>query len=123
MTITGHCHCGRNAFTIDADLPDTLTACTCSICAPRGALYAYFRADQFRIVRADSDAVYRWHSNPVDNHFCPICACSLYSDSPAFGTDGGWDRVTRRIGVNARLFDDFDTQRCLVREIGDVRLW
>ncbi|MEO8375464.1 MAG: hypothetical protein ABI471_09575 [Sphingomonas bacterium] len=38
MTLTAHCHCGRNAFEIDGELPETLTRCTCSFCSKRGHL-------------------------------------------------------------------------------------
>ncbi len=30
MSITGSCHCGVIAFTIDGDIPASLTRCTCS---------------------------------------------------------------------------------------------
>ena len=54
------------------------------------------------------DAIYRWNTKLVAHHFCPECGCATFSDSPAFERDGSWDKSTRRIGVNARLFDNFD---------------
>ena len=42
MTVNGSCHCGKVAFEINAEIPEALTRCTCSFCAKRGTLYAYF---------------------------------------------------------------------------------
>ena len=42
------------------------------------------------------------------HHFCPECGCGTFTDTPAFEPDGSWDQTTRRISVNARLFDEFD---------------
>lgn len=123
MTLTGHCHCQRNAFEIAGELPEKLTRCTCSFCSRRGPLYAYYRPDQFRVTEATSDAIYRWQTKRVAHHFCSACGCSLYSDSPAFEPDGKWDGKTRRIGVNARLFDDFEAADWPVTVIDAKNLW
>jgi hypothetical protein len=53
---------------------------------------------------------------------CP-CGCATYSDSPAFERNGNWDGHTRRIGVNARLFDDFDAAAAPVEVIDGKNLW
>lgn len=107
MTITGSCHCGKSAFRIEADMPPTLTRCTCSFCAKRGALWAYFEPSQFHLTSpASDDATYRWKTKLVAHHFCPDCGCGTFTDTPAYAPDGSWDQCTRRISVNARLFDD-----------------
>lgn len=109
MTIMGSCHCGKTAFRIEAEIPAQLTRCTCSFCAKRGALLAYFEPAQFHLIAdAAEDAVYRWQTKQVGHHFCSHCGCATFRDSPAFEPDGKWDGWSRRIGVNARLFDDFD---------------
>ena len=123
MTLTAHCHCGRTAFEINGELPEKLTRCTCSFCSKRGHLYAYFKPDQLTVTQADSDAVYRWNSKKVANHFCSACGCDLYADTPAFETDGSWDGKTRKIAVNARLFDDFDAADWPVTVIDGTNLW
>lgn len=123
MTLKGHCHCGRNAFQIDGDLPEKLIRCTCSFCAKRGQLYAYYEPEKFKATEATSDAIYRWQTKLVAHHFCSACGCSLYSDSPAFEPDGKWDGKTRRIGVNARLFDDFEAADWPVTVIDGKNLW
>jgi hypothetical protein len=123
VTLIAHCHCGRTAFEIDGELPEKLTRCTCSFCSKRGHLYAYFAPDQLTVTQADSDAVYRWNSKKVANHFCSACGCDLYADSPAFETDGSWDGKTRKICVNARLFDDFEAADWPVTVIDGKNLW
>jgi hypothetical protein len=124
MPLTGSCHCGNTRFTIDAELPSQLVRCTCSFCSKRGTLYAYFEPAQFHPVTSESnDAVYRWKSKLVAHHFCPTCGCGTYGDSPAFQRDGGWDGKTRRVGVNARLIDDFDAATASVTVIDGKHLW
>ena len=123
MAITGHCHCGRNAFEAAGELPEKLKRCTCSFCSKRGLLYAYYGPDQFKVTEGTSDAVYRWQTKQVAHHFCSACGCSLYADSPAFELDGKWDGTTRRIGVNARLFDDFEAADWPVTVIDGKNLW
>ena len=124
MSITGSCHCGATAFRVDIEIPAQLTRCTCSFCAKRGALLAYCAPAQFHLTRpAADDAVYRWQTRQVAHHFCTHCGCATYSDSPAFETDGTWDGRTRRIGVNARLFDDFDAALAPIAVIDGKHLW
>jgi hypothetical protein len=124
MTITGSCHCGKTAFRIDAEIPAELTRCTCSFCAKRGALLAYYELGQFALtVLPADDAVYRWQTKQVAHHFCAHCGCATFSDSPAFEPDGKWDGKTRRIGVDARLFDGFDAALAPVSVIDGKHLW
>lgn len=124
MPITGSCHCGQITFRIDGEIPAALTRCTCSFCAKRGALLAYYPPAQFHVTcAAIDDAVYRWNTKLVAHHFCARCGCATYSDSPAFEPDGSWDKQTRRIGVNARLFDNFDAAEARVEVIDGKNLW
>lgn len=124
MAITGSCHCGKTSFSIEGELPDALTRCTCSFCASRGALLAYYTPDQFKaVVSAADDGIYRWQTKMVAHHFCNTCGCATYSDSPDFKPDGQWDGHTRRIGVNARLFAGFDAAEAKVTVIDGKNLW
>jgi hypothetical protein len=59
----------------------------------------------------------------VAHNFCSVCGCGTYVDSPAFRPDGSWDGVTRRIRVNARLFNDFDAATAPVKVIDGKNLW
>ena len=124
MPITGSCHCGKTAFEIDGAMPAKLTRCTCSFCAKRGTLYAYCEPAKFRLTTPSADvATYRWQTRKVAHNFCATCGCGTYSDSPAFKPDGSWDGTTRRIGVNARLFDDFAAAQARIVVIDGKHLW
>jgi hypothetical protein len=124
MSITGSCHCGKTAFEIDGEIPLKLTRCTCSFCSKRGTLYAYYKPAQFNLTTPATDiATYRWQTKKVAHNFCATCGCGTFSDSPAFKPDGSWDGKTRRIGVNARLIDDFDAAIAPVDVIDGKNLW
>ena len=122
--IKAQCHCGNIAFEIDGEMPEKLTRCTCSFCAKRGALLAYFRPDQIETHKAGgAGRTYRWNTGLVEHHFCGTCGCATFSDSPDFQPDGSWDKVTRRIGVNARLFEGYDAATAPVEVIDGKNLW
>lgn len=124
MTIHASCHCGACTFEIDGELPERVTRCTCSFCSKRGALVAYYAPDAFRPTgSSESDGIYRWNTRLVAHHFCADCGIAMYSDSPAFERDGSWDGSTRRIGMNTRLFDDFDADALPVDVIDGRHLW
>ena len=122
--LKGSCHCGKTAFTVQASLPEKLTRCTCSFCSKRGALHAYFEPEQFTLSTPEKDrSVYRWNSKTANHYFCGECGCGTYSDTPAYGRDGSWDGKSRRISVNARLFDNFDAATYPVTVIDGKNLW
>jgi hypothetical protein len=124
MPITARCHCGDIALTIEGEIPPKLTRCTCSLCARRGGLYAYYKPEQFHVTAVPaSDSIYRWNTMQVAHHFCGRCGCLAYMDSPDYQRDGSWDGKTRRIGVNARLFDGFDAAEAPVEVIDGRNLW
>ena len=86
MTINGSCHCGKTQFEV-TEAPASVTTCTCSLCAKRGALWAYYRPAQFRLTSAPEDvATYQWGSRTVKHHFCASCGCGTYSESPDWST-------------------------------------
>lgn len=124
MTITASCHCGKNTFRVEGEIPEQLTRCTCSFCVKSGPLRAYYAPEQFHVTSStDGDAIYRWQSKMVAHHFCAGCGVYTYSDSPAFEMDGKWDGVTRSIGLNARLIDNFDAAEAPVTVIDGKNLW
>ena len=56
------------------------------------------------------------------HHFCVHCGCATFGDSPAFEPDGKWGS-TCWIGVDARLFDDFDAALSSIAVIHGKHLW
>ena len=70
MPIRGSCHCGHTQFEV-SEAPPGVTRCTCSLCAKRGALWAYYTPAQFRLTSPPEDvATYRWGSRTVKHQFC-----------------------------------------------------
>ncbi|HKD68145.1 MAG TPA: GFA family protein [Candidatus Binataceae bacterium] len=109
MIIKGSCHCGATQFEV-TEAPASVTRCTCSLCSKRGALWAYYKPDQFRVTTSrEQVGTYQWRTKTVQHHFCLTCGCGTYSESPDWST-GKADFDNPRIGVNARLLDDFDIE-------------
>jgi hypothetical protein len=122
MPVKGGCHCKATQFVV-SEAPESVTAYTCSFCAKRGALHACYTPAQFKLITArDQAATYQWRSFTVQHHHCAICGCPTCSESPDFSS-GKPDFDNPRIGVNARLFDDFDLAAVPVTTIDGKNLW
>jgi hypothetical protein len=100
MTVRGSCHCGETQFEV-SEAPASLTRCTCSLCAKRGALWGYYTPAQFRLTTpTENVATYRWGSRTVKHHFCASCGCGTYSESPDWSTSPiSIIRATARVGA------------------------
>jgi hypothetical protein len=120
MTVKGSCHCGATKFEIAA-APENVTRCTCSLCSKRGALWAYYKPADVKVT-STQDTVYLWRTKTVKHHFCPVCGCTTYSESPDW-SQGEPDFENPRVGINARLFDDFDLDTVPVVTIDGKNLW
>ena len=96
--ITGSCHCGTVHWQFDG-LPDSATACNCTICRRYGTLWAYDYVDE-RIRVYGPTTAYIWGAKTTGFHFCPTCGCVAY-----------WRELEplksskTRIAVNLRLAD------------------
>ncbi|HEX7760078.1 MAG TPA: GFA family protein [Caulobacteraceae bacterium] len=116
MTLNASCHCGATQFTVETP-PEQVASCNCSFCSKRGALWAYYSPAQFKLTTArDRVSTYQWGSYTVQHHYCGVCGCGTYSESPDWST-GKPDFTNPRIGVNARLFDDFALEAVPVRHM------
>jgi hypothetical protein len=122
MTIRGSCHCGGTAFEVSA-APENVTRCTCSFCSKRGSLWAYYTPSQFTLATPETSiSTYRWGSKTVKHHFCGICGCGTFTETPDWST-GEPDFDNPKVSVNARLFDDFDLDAVEVVVIDGKNLW
>lgn len=122
MTLKASCHCGATQLEA-AEPPQTVTSCSCSICAKRGALWAYYRPDQVKLVTArDRVSTYQWGSYMMHLHFCGICGCSTYNEGPSWKGDGP-DFDNPKLSINARLFDDFDLEAVPVIKLNGKDDW
>jgi hypothetical protein len=122
MPLKGSCHCGATQFEVP-EAPTSVTRCTCSFCSKRGALHAYYKPAQFKLTTSrDRVSTYQWKTYTVAHHYCAICGCGTYSESPDFST-GKPDFANMKVGVNARLFDDFDLEKVKVEVMDGKNLW
>lgn len=122
MTIRGSCHCGKTKFEVNA-APESLTACTCSYCSKTGGLWAYYPPEALTLKTPEADrALYKWNTRMIDHFFCDACGCSTYGVSPEF-VDMKPHPTRKKLGVNARLFDDFDIGQVPVTVIDGKNLW
>jgi hypothetical protein len=109
MSVQGSCHCGAVRFEAP-EAPTRVFACNCSICARRGALHAYYPADQFTLLTPpEALATYQWGRRLGSHCHCPVCGCPAFVKGPRF-RDGKPDFERMMVGVNARLLDGFDPE-------------
>ena len=79
MAIKGSCHCQATKFEL-VEAPATVTACTCSFCSKRGALWAYYLPDDVTFTSTDHRGTYQWGSRTIKHHFCAVCGCGTYTE-------------------------------------------
>jgi hypothetical protein len=89
------CDCGAVRMEI-AEPPGKLNDCQCSWCQRLGALWAYYKRDQVRLVcEPDATSVYLRGRRRLEFHRCKVCGLTTH-----------WvnvDARQARLGVNARL--------------------
>lgn len=132
MPITGSCHCGATKFEVDFT-PQTATRCNCSFCTKRGALWAYFEPDQFRLTTPIRNAAQYSPTTPENRHyFCSTCGCTTFSDNPDYSSfaEGDWeaaetsfDPAKRRISINLWALDDFDVEALPIEHVDGRNQW
>jgi hypothetical protein len=122
MAVKASCHCGGTQFEVIAE-PDIVTRCTCSFCSKRGALWAYYKPESFKLLTPlENVATYQWRSRTIKHHHCPVCGCGTYTESPDFST-GKPDFDNPKIGINARLLDDFELDAVPIEVLDGKNLW
>jgi hypothetical protein len=125
--IDGSCHCGAVRWRFDG-MPESATACNCTVCRRYGVLWAYDFENE-RIAVSGPTQIYI-RGKAIEFHFCPACGCVAYWRGLQADREG-----RRRIAVNLRLtepepvakipidrFDGLDTFEDLPRDgrcVGD----
>jgi hypothetical protein len=93
--IEGSCHCGAVRWSF-AGIPESATACNCTVCRRYGVLWAYdFENEGIKVSGATKAYV---RGRAIEFHFCPDCGCVAYWRGLTPEKDG-----RRRIAVNLRL--------------------
>jgi hypothetical protein len=119
--IEGSCHCGAVRWSFDG-VPESATACNCTVCRRYGVLWAYDYENEGIRVSGPTKAYVR--GKALEFHFCPNCGCVVCWRALATDESG-----RRRIAVNLRLtepgpiaalpidhFDGLDTFEDLPRD-------
>jgi hypothetical protein len=101
MKYQGSCHCGRIAFTLDAEVGEAID-CNCSMCRRRGALLAAFPRSALTLTTAESDLhTYQFNKHLIHHHFCAHCGVSPFSE----GSNRNGDKT---VMVNLRCLPEVD---------------
>jgi hypothetical protein len=115
MPVRGSCHCGRIAFTLDAE-PTEAIECNCSICRRRGSVLAAFAPGQFRLETPRDDiAVYTFNKHVIRHQFCKTCGCAPFAE----GTGPGGEAM---VVVNLRCADNLDLSAIKIMQFDGASL-
>ena len=97
--LTGTCHCGNLTWSFDG-MPESTTACNCTLCRRYGVLWAYdYEGERIRVSGRSTSYTRKDTTKPaLEILFCPVCGCVMCWRGLAPGPDG-----RRRIAVNLRL--------------------
>lgn len=80
MAFEGSCHCGKVAYTVDAEPPQQAMACNCSHCSRKGFLLAFFPAAQFTLERGEGDLKsYLFYKHAIEHQFCTTCGTQAFA--------------------------------------------
>jgi hypothetical protein len=89
------CDCGAVRLEV-AEAPEQVNDCQCAWCQRLGALWAYYRKDQVRLVcEPGATSIYMRGPRRLEFHRCKVCGLTTH-----------WaqvDQTRPRMGVNARL--------------------
>ncbi len=112
--LTATCHCGAVRVEVPRR-PRTLTSCNCSICTRTGALWAYYRTAEVRVVaRRGATQSYAWGEKCLRLVRCRTCGCVTHWE----GTP-----IRPRMGVNARNLAADVIASIRVRRLDGARTW
>lgn len=97
--LTGTCHCGELSWTFDG-VPESVTACNCTLCRRYGVLWAYdYEGERIKVSGPSAVYIRKGSEHPsLAIHFCRHCGCVTWWRGLKVNADG-----RRRIAVNVRL--------------------
>ena len=100
-TYQGGCHCGAVQYELTTELTGAME-CNCSICAKRGALWAFAKPEQVKILKGDAAlSDYQFGKKTLHHLFCGQCGVGAFSR----GKNPKGDEM---VAVNVRCLDDVD---------------
>jgi hypothetical protein len=105
MPITGSCHCGKIAYTLDEDPPAKAIECNCSICRRKAYLHHFSTPDKFTLSGSRDDlTVYTFNHHIIRHQFCKTCGCAPFAEGN--GPDG-----KPMVALNLRCADGIDLDK------------
>ena len=111
----GSCHCGRIAYSLDAE-PIEAIECNCSICRRRGSVLAAFTPDKFHLETSRDDiAVYTFGRQVIRHQFCKMCGCAPFAEGT--GPDG-----EAMVAVNLRCAENLDLSTLKISQFDGASL-
>jgi hypothetical protein len=111
MAFEGSCHCGKVAYTVEADLPTQAMACNCSHCRRKGFLLAFFPVEQFTLQSGEADLQsYHFYKHAIEHRFCTTCGTQSF----AIGTGPGGAKMA---AVNLRCVPEADLDALEIQKV------
>ena len=111
MPIKGSCHCGKVRYEADLDLGAGTGKCNCSICAKRGALWAFGKPSQVKILKGESALTdYQFGKKRIHHLFCATCGIQSFAHGKG---PGGAEMVA----VNVRCLDGVEVDSLPVKKV------
>jgi len=128
--LEGTCHCGSVHWHMDT-MPDSVTACNCTVCRRYGVLWAYGHIDHDIRVDGKTTSYRRVDGGGIDFHFCATCGCVTHYVGRKADKDGRfWTAVNLRLADPDRIaglpidhfdgLDTFDDLPCDGRTVRDM---
>ena len=97
----GGCHCGKVRYDVTAAL-DRVVACNCSMCAKKGSLLTFVKAEAFTLKSGESDLTdYQFNKHIIHHLFCSTCGVTSFARGKM--PDG-----SDMVAVNVRCLDGVD---------------
>jgi hypothetical protein len=80
MSYEGSCHCGKVAFSVEAEAPAQAIACNCSHCRRKGFLLSFVPAAQFTLLRGEEALKsYYFNKHAIEHRFCGECGTQPFA--------------------------------------------
>jgi len=97
--LTGTCHCGTVRWTFEG-MPDSVTACNCTLCRRYGVLWIYdYEGERIEVSGPTTAYTRKDATKPsLEIHFCPGCGNVISWRGLSLDAQG-----RRRTAVNLRL--------------------
>lgn len=112
--LEGSCHCGAVRWTFDG-VPESATACNCTICRRYGCLWAYdFEGERIRV--SGPTRAYMWGSKSIGYNFCATCGCVVSWREERPGPEG---RI--RVAFNLRLAEPDAVGSIVIEHFDDLK--